>query len=126
MGATAQAVEKAKGTASAMRPELPDRETASRDLDNSVDFWEGQFDQLDQMNIMKTVQMIGSAVVAIAIIAVVVNQVLTTSAVANTTGPFDPVIDQLGTTGVAAMGLLIVGLIVAAASQLMGFMRGGF
>lgn len=123
MGATAQAVEKAKGTASAMRPELPDRETASRDFDQSVDFWN---DQLDQMNIMQTVQMIGSAVVAIAIIAVVVNQVLTTDAVANTSGPFDPVVDQLGTTGVAAMGLLIVGLIVAAASQLMGFMRGGF
>lgn len=92
-------------------------------LDSATDFWDAK---LDQMSIMNTVQMIGSAVIAIAVITIVVNQVLTTGAVQNTSGPFDPIIDRLGTTGVAAMSLLVIGLLVAAASQLMGFMRGGF
>lgn len=92
-------------------------------LDDATDFWNSK---MDSLGIMQTVQLIGSAVVAIAIIVIVVNEVLTTEAVTNTTGPFDPVIDTLGSTGVAAMSLLVVGLLVAAASQLMSFMRGGF
>jgi hypothetical protein len=81
-------------------------------------------DELQQM--MRTVQMIGGAVIGIAIITIVVNEVLTTSAVNNSTGPFGGVIDSLETTGVAAMTLLVVGLLVAAASKLMSFFGGGF
>jgi len=73
---------------------------------------------------MRTVQMIGGAVIGIAIIVIVVNAVLTTDVVANTTGPFDGVINSLETTGVAAVSLLVVGLLVAAASQLMAFFGG--
>jgi len=75
---------------------------------------------------MRTVQMIGGAVIGIAIVTIVVNEVLTTSAVNNSTGPFGGVINSLETTGVAAMSLLVVGLLVAAASKLMSFFGGGF
>ena len=80
----------------------------------------------DEMSVMRTVQMIGGAVVGIAVIVIVVNELLTTDAVANTTGPFDGVIDSLGTTGVAAMSLLVIGLLVAAASRILDFFGGGF
>jgi hypothetical protein len=80
----------------------------------------------DDLSIMQEVRMVGGAVVLIAVIVLVVNEVLTVPAINNSTGPFTPVIDSLGTTGVAAMSLLVVGLVVAAARAIMGFMGGGF
>jgi len=79
-----------------------------------------------QFNIMQAVQVIGGAVIAIAIVTIVVNAVLTTDAVANSSGPFSGVIDSLETTGVSAMVLLVIGLLVAAATRLMGMFQGGF
>jgi hypothetical protein len=93
------------------------RETADAMLDDAFD---------DEMSVMRTVQMIGGAVVGIAVIVIVVNELLTTDAVANTTGPFDGVIESLGTTGVAAMSLLVIGLLVASASRILDFFGGGF
>lgn len=81
---------------------------------------------LDQARIMDMVRMIGGAVVLIAIVVVVVNSVLTTDAIANSSGPFDGVITDLETTGVAAMGLLVVGLLVAAGAAIMRIMDRGF
>lgn len=78
------------------------------------------------MAIMDAVRMIGGAVIGIAVIVIVVNEVLTTSAVNNSSGPFSGVINSLETTGVSAMVLLVVGLLVAAASKLMSFFGGGF
>jgi uncharacterized membrane protein len=91
-------------------------------------FWDDQShsDDVSDMPIMREVQMIGGAVITIAVIVIVVNEVLTTSAVNNSTGPFSGVIDSLETTGVSAMVLLVVGLLVAAAAALMSFFRGGF
>ena len=83
--------------------------------------WDQTYNQM-----MRTVQMIGGAVIGIAVIVIVVNEVLTTNAVNNSSGPFGGVIDSLETTGVAAMTLLVVGLLVAAASKLMSFFGGGF
>jgi len=76
--------------------------------------------------VMGAVRMIGGAVVGIAVIVLVVNEVLTIGAVSNSTGPFSGVIDSLETTGVAAMTLLVVGLVVVAAQQIMSYMGGGF
>ena len=76
--------------------------------------------------VMQAVRMIGGAVVGIAVIVLVVNEVLTIGAVSNSTGPFSGVIDSLETTGVAAMTLLVVGLVVVAAQQIMSYMGGGF
>jgi hypothetical protein len=82
--------------------------------------------QHQTLPIMQAVRMIGGAVVGIAVIVLVVNQVLTIGAIENSTGPFSGVIDSLESTGVAAMVLLVVGLVVVAAQQIMGFMGGGF
>ena len=76
--------------------------------------------------VMQAVRMIGGAVVGIAVIVLVVNEVLTIGAVSNSTGPFEGVIVSLETTGVAAMTLLVVGLVVVAAQQIMSYMGGGF
>lgn len=80
----------------------------------------------DDLSIMQAVRLVGGAVITIAVVVLVVNEVLTVQAINNTSGPFAPVIDSLGTTGVAAMTLLVIGLIVVAANQIMGFMGGGF
>lgn len=91
------------------------------------DFWDDQETAAtSDLPIMREVQMIGGAVITIAVIVIVVNEVLTVDAVANSTGPFSGVIDSIETTGVAAMTLLVVGLLVAAAAALMNFFRGGF
>jgi len=84
------------------------------------------YDSRLAQSLTRTAQGIGAAVITIAIIAIVANAVLTTNVINNTSGPFSPVVDQLGTTGVAAIGLLIVALIVAAARVIMSMMSGGF
>lgn len=77
------------------------------------------------MGIIREVRVIGSAVVIIALTVIVVNEVLTVDAVNNSSGPFAGVIESLETTGVAAMGLLVVGLVVVAGRAIMGYMGGG-
>jgi hypothetical protein len=79
-----------------------------------------------EFNIMQAIQAVGGAVIAIAIVTIVVNAVLTTNAVDNSSGPFSGVIDSLETTGVSAMVLLVIGLLVAAATRLMSMFQGGF
>jgi len=97
------------------------KEVGDAALDSESDEYDSEYSQM-----MRTVQMIGGAVIGIAIVTIVVNEVLTTSAVNNSSGPFGGVISSLETTGVAAMSLLVVGLLVAAASKLMSFFGGGF
>jgi uncharacterized membrane protein (Fun14 family) len=77
-----------------------------------------------EMGVMRAVKMVGGAVIGIAIITLVVNEVLTVDSINNTSGPFSGVIDSLETTGVAAMTLLVVGLLVVAASFIMRYMEG--
>jgi hypothetical protein len=107
--------------------------TAKRDIEAGKEVGDAALDSEDEdefdsrfSQMMRTVQMIGGAVIGIAIVTIVVNEVLTTSAVNNSSGPFGGVISSLETTGVAAMSLLVVGLLVAAASKLMSFFGGGF
>jgi|GEM_PF-1682820 len=73
--------------------------------------------------IMAEVRMIGAALVTILIIALVLNEVY--AAVDIGEGPFSDVVDDLETTGVAALSLLIVGLIIVAASAIMRVFGGG-
>lgn len=80
-----------------------------------------------EMGIMREVQIIGGAVIMIAIVVLVVNEVLTVDAINNSSGPFSGVITSLEGTGVAAMTLLVVGLLVLAARAIMrNFGGGGF
>lgn len=73
-----------------------------------------------EMALIRAIQVIGGAAILIGIIVTVVNEVYTTEAVNNSSGPFSPVVGDVETTGVAAMGLTVVGMIVVAAQSLMG------
>jgi len=83
---------------------------------------------LAQAEIMRTVRVIGGAMIGIAVLVVVLNEVFSINSISNSTGPFSGITDSLTTTGVAAMSLLVVGLLVAAANRIMGFFggNGGF
>ena len=81
--------------------------------------------------VMNEVRMIGGALVAIVIIALVLTEVYNavefeTDADGNYTGPFGEIVAAAETTGVAAITLLVVGLLVLAASVIMRFIGGGF
>lgn len=78
------------------------------------------------MSIMGAVRMIGGGIIGLAVIVVVLNDVMSLASVENSTGPFSDVITSLETTGGAALGLLVIGFLVAAASRVMGFFGGGF
>ena len=74
--------------------------------------------------VMNEVRMIGGALVAIIIVALVLTEVY--NAVEVDEGPFSEIVTAAESTGVAAITLLIVGLLVLAASVIMRFMGGGF
>ncbi|WP_121744895.1 hypothetical protein [Natronorubrum halophilum] len=79
---------------------------------------------MDGRGIMNEVQLIGGAMVTILIIALVLSEVY--SAVDISEGPFSEIATDLETTGVAAISLLVVGLLVVAASAIMRYFGGGF
>jgi len=79
----------------------------------------------DQRGIMNEVRMIGGALVAIVIIALVLTEVYAAIEI-DDTAPFYDIVTAAETTGVAAITLLVVGLLVLAASVIMRFMGGGF
>ena len=74
--------------------------------------------------VMSEVRMIGGALVGILIIALVLTEVH--DAVAIEEGPFAEISTAAESTGVAAITLLVVGLLVLAASVIMRFMGAGF
>jgi len=76
-------------------------------------------------NMMGTVRVIGGAMIGIAVLVVVLNEVFALSSVSNSSGPFSDVIGQLETIGGAALGLIVIGLLVAGANRVMGFFGGG-
>lgn len=80
----------------------------------------------EEMGIMDAVRLIGGGIIGMAVIVVVLNDVMSLDSVANTSGPFSGVTDSLTSTGGAALGLLVIGFLVAAASRVMGFFGGGF
>lgn len=85
---------------------------------------EGRTLMSDDRAIMAEVRMIGAGLVTVLIIALVLNEVyeaveFETDADGNYEGPFGPIVDDLETTGVAALSLLVVGFIIVAASAIM-------
>jgi len=77
----------------------------------------------DQKSIVRTVRLVGGAMITILLVAVVLNEIF--GAVNVGSGPFSTIGDDLETTGVAAMGLLVVGLLIVAANRLMSIFGGG-
>lgn len=82
---------------------------------------------LSTARVMDVVRVIGGAMIGLAVLVVVLNQVFTLDSISNGSGPFQSVITSLENTGGAALGLLVIGLLVVAANRIMGFFgRGGF
>ena len=75
-------------------------------------------------HIMGTVRVIGGATIGIAVLVLVLNEVFALEAM-DSEGPFATVQDSLESTGAAALGLLVIGLLVLAANRVMGFFGGG-
>lgn len=80
------------------------------------------YDADQTYNIIRTVRLVGGGMIVTLLTAVVLNEVF--GAVSVGSGPFSQIGTDLQTTGVAAMGLLIVGFIVIAANRLMGIFGG--
>ncbi|WP_121744896.1 hypothetical protein [Natronorubrum halophilum] len=97
-----------------------------RDADEVVDEnREMAHRMMDNRGIMPEVRMIGGAMVTILIIALVLTEIYNAVSI-NNTSAFYSLVEDLETTGVAAMSLLVVGLLVVAASAIMRYFGGGF
>jgi len=79
----------------------------------------------DRLDMMETVRVLGGSMIGIAILVVVLNEVFSLNQISNSSGPFASVIESLQTTGGAALGLLVIGLLVLGANRVMGFFGGG-
>lgn len=96
------------------------RQIGNAKLDEFEDEW-------SEASIMQQVRLIAGAMIGISVLVIVLNEVFSLSQVSNSSGPFSGVIDSLQSTGGAALGLLVVGLLVVAANAVMSFFgRGGF
>jgi len=81
---------------------------------------------LGHAQIMAMVRVIGGAMIGIAVLVMVLTRFFELEAMNVSSGPFASVMESLTTTGSAALGLLVIGLLVGAASQVMAFFGGGF
>lgn len=75
----------------------------------------------ERLGIMGEVRLIGGAVVTILILALVLNEVYDSIEI-NDTSPWYEIVGDLESTGVAALGLLIVALLVLAAAAILRVM----
>jgi len=94
------------------------RQIGNAKLDEFEDEW-------SEASIMQQVRLIAGAMIGIAVLVVVLNSVFALDSISNSTGPFSGVIDQLQNIGGAALGLIVIGLLVAGANRVMGFFGGG-
>jgi len=69
---------------------------------------------------------IAGGVMAIAIVAIVLNELFSLSLVNNTTGPFSGLIDSVENVGTAALTLVVLGFLAAAGGAVLTMFRGGF
>jgi len=96
------------------------RQIGNAKLDEIEDEWA-------EASIMQQVRLIAGAMVGISVLVIVLNTAFSIDSIANSSGPFSGTIDSLESTGGAALGLLVVGLLIVAANAVMGFFgRGGF
>ncbi len=78
-----------------------------------------------EAEIMRTVRVIGGAMIGISVLIVVLNEVFALDAITNSSGQFSHVIDQLVSIGGAGLGLLVIGILILAANRVMNFFGGG-
>jgi hypothetical protein len=103
--------------ASAMPSALNTGQSAVNELSSRTD--------MSEARIMDVVRVVGGAMIGLAVLVVVLNEVFAIDAIANGTGQFSGVIDSLETTGSAALGLMVIGLLIVAANRIMSYFGGG-
>jgi hypothetical protein len=103
--------------ASAMPSALNTGQSAVNELSSRTD--------MSEARIMDVVRVVGGAMIGLAVLVVVLNEVFAIDAIANGTGQFTGVIDSLETTGSAALGLMVIGLLIVAANRIMSYFGGG-
>ena len=82
---------------------------------------------LSHAAIMGVIRLIGGGMIGVAVLVVVLNEVFSLEQIADTEGEFSSVTESLTGIGGAALGLLVIGFLVIAANQVMGFFgSGGF
>lgn len=69
---------------------------------------------------------IAGGVMAIAIVAIVLNELFTLDLVNNTDGPFSGLITSVENVGTAALTLVVLGFLAAAGGAVLTMFRGGF
>jgi len=94
------------------------RQIGNAKLDEFEDEWA-------EASIMQQVRLIAGAMIGISVLVIVLNEVFSLNQISNSSGPFSGVIDSLESTGGAALGLLVVGLLIVAANAVMGFFGRG-
>lgn len=80
---------------------------------------------MSHAHMMAFVRFVGAGIIGISVVVLVLNEVFTLDAMSSE-GPFSSVTDSLTSTGAAAIGLLVIGLLVAAARGVMMFFGGTF
>lgn len=71
-------------------------------------------------------EQIAGGVMAIAIVAIVLNELFSLSLVSNSSGPFAGLISQVENVGTAALTLVVLGFLAAAGGAVLTMFRGGF
>jgi len=69
---------------------------------------------------------IAGGVMAIAIVAIVLNELFTLQIVNNTSGPFSGLMDTVESVGTGALTLVVLGFLAAAGGAAISMFRGGF
>jgi len=72
------------------------------------------------------VERIAGGVMAVAVVAVVLTELFSLSIIANASGPFAGLIDQVENVGTAALTLVVLGFLAAAGGAVLSMFRGGF
>lgn len=95
-------------------------------LTDTAGFQLGQqkFDEFRQRGGMT--ERIAGGVMAIAIVAIVLNELFTLQIVNNTTGPFSGLMDTVESVGTGALTLVVLGFLAAAGGAAISMFRGGF
>jgi hypothetical protein len=72
------------------------------------------------------VERIAGGVMAVAIVAIVLNELFTLQIVNNTSGPFSGLMDTVESVGTGAITLVVLGFLAAAGGMAISMFRSGF
>jgi len=90
------------------------------------DMGEATVAQFDQMGGGGMTERIAGGIIAVTVVAIVLNQLFTLSIVNTTTGPFSGLLQTVESVGTGALTLVVLGFLAAAGGAAIAMFRGGF